>query len=211
MDYLLLKTFLSVCEQGSFSRAAEVMNCVQSNITARIKRLEGHFDQTLFERGRGGAQTTHFGETLREQAQRLVFIHEQTEQELLAAAGKSGIYRLGSMETTAGVRLPTFLKQLSVQCPQARLSLHTAPTGDLTSMVWDRKLDAALVAGPIDHSRFHCEPIFDETLVVARPVKGQAQLSLLAFRSACNYRSIANQWLRETGNSDMPVMGLSVN
>ena len=62
MDLQLLRTLVSVADQGSFSAAAALsMNCVQSNITLRIKRLEDHFGQPIFERGRGGARLTAFG------------------------------------------------------------------------------------------------------------------------------------------------------
>ncbi len=206
MDYLLLETFLTVTEAGSFSKAAELMNCVQSNITARIKRLEAHFGQALFERGRGGARTTDFGSEVQQQARRLLATHHQVERQLMDAAGRSAKFRLGSMETTAGARLPPLLKRLSDQFPGARLSLRTAPTGELTAMVWERQLDAALVAGPIDESRFHSIQAFQETLVVAQPIKGQPELSLLAFRASCSYRNIANQWLRLNGCMDTKVI-----
>ena len=206
MDYVLLKTFLAVIESGSFSSAADLMNCVQSNITARIKRLESHFGEALFERGRGGAKTTAFGAELEVQAKRLLAVHQQTEQALMNRAGKAAQFRLGSMETTAGARLPPLLKHLSEQCPEAELSLRTATTGELTSLVWERQLDAALVAGPVDESRFHCMPAFHEKLVAAYPIKGQEKMPLLAFRSTCTYRNIANDWLRSTGHSDTRII-----
>ncbi len=182
------------------------MNCVQSNITARIKRLEEHFGQPLFERGRGGARTTDFGVEVQEHARYLIAAHKKAEHELMDAAGKSAKFRLGSMESTAGARLPPLLKLLSEQCPDARLSLRTAPTGELTSMVWERKLDTALVAGPVDDNRFHSVEAFNEKLVMVCPIQGQSDQALLAFRSSCSYRNIANEWLRSTGRIDTKVI-----
>ncbi len=202
MDYLLLNTFLQVARCGSFSKAADAMNCVQSNVTARIKRLELYFDQVLFERGRGGARLTEFGRQLESQATELMRAHEKAEQELLDAAGKSAKLKLGSMETTAGARLPKVLKWLSSQAPEAELSLQTGTTGELTLKVWEREIDAAFVAGPVDEKRFHCIPVFAEKLVLARPTKGQEALVFMAFRNSCSYRNISNQWLRMSGKSD---------
>ncbi len=206
MDYVLLDTFLTVSRLSSFSKAAEAMNCVQSNITSRIKRLENHFGQALLERGRGGARMTGFGHQFQRHAQKLLSNHQQVQRELMDMAGKSARFRLGSMETTAGSRLPPILKWLTDQCPDSQLSLHTSPTAELTTMVWEHQLDAALVAGPVDEKRFHCIPAFHEKLVIARPIKGQKQQTMLAFRSSCSYRNIANEWLRSTGNSDTSII-----
>lgn len=206
MDYLLLDTFLTIIREGSFSKAAKAMNCVQSNITARVKRLEAHFGQVLFERGRNGAQITHFGRQLQQQAQTLLAAHQQAERELIAAAGTIARFQLGSMETTAETRLPPILKRLAEQHPQTNLSLRAAATGEITTMVWERQLDAAFVAGPVDEQRFHSIPAFDETLVVARPQKYKGALPMLGFRSACTYRMLATQWLRSQGRSDTVIL-----
>jgi len=206
MDYLLLKTFLTVIDTGSFSKAANTLNCVQSNITARIKRLETQFEQTLFERHKSGVRTTDFGRELEQQALRLVSAHEQAERELMDVAGKSAKLRLGSMETTAGARLPALLKWLADEYPAAQMSLYPAPTGDLTAMVWERQLDAAFVAGPIDAKRFHNVAAFDEQLMLATPTHSREGLPLLAFRAACSYRHIANEWLRIQGMSDTNII-----
>jgi len=209
MDYLLLETFLAVIRNGSFSKAAEAMNCVQSNITIRIKRLETYFDQTLFERGRGGARLTEFGHKLQYHASELIQAREKAECELMEEAGKSAKIRLGSMETTAGSRLPVVLKWLSTQVREAELSLQTGTTGELVAKVWEREIDAAFVAGPIDERRFHSIPVFEEKLVLVRPTKGQTNLALLVFRASCSYRSMSNQWLRMMGKSDTKMIEMA--
>lgn len=40
MDLSQLKMFKTVAEQGSIARASEILHCVPSNITNRIKLLE---------------------------------------------------------------------------------------------------------------------------------------------------------------------------
>ena len=209
MDYLLLETFLAVIRNGSFSKAAEAMNCVQSNITLRIKRLEAYFDQRLFERGRGGARLTEFGHKLQYHASELIQAREKAESELMEAAGKSAKIRLGSMETTAGSRLPAVLKWLSTQAREAELSLQTGTTGELVAKVWEREIDAAFVAGPVDERRFHSIPAFEEKLVLVRPSNGQANLALLVFRASCSYRSMSKQWLRMMGKSDTKMIEMA--
>lgn len=205
MDLVLLRTFLAVAETGSFSAAAAELNCVQSNVTARIRRLEQHLTQPVFERGRGGASLTELGERLRGHAEEIVARVEAAERDLLDAAGASAPLRLGSMETTAAVRLPDVLKRLRNDCPKAPVSLRTGTTGELLRLLWQRKIDAAFVAGPLD-SRFRGVVAFRERLVAARARTAVVADTLFAFRTGCSYRTTAEAWLRGLGRGDADIV-----
>ncbi len=205
MDIVLLKTLVAVTETGSFSGAAGILHCVQSNVTSRIRRLEDHFGQRVFQRSKAGARLTEFGERLHERAVDLLQQFEAAERDLLEAAGEGAPLSLGSMETTAAVRLPGILKRLKQHCPASSISLQTGATADLLSRVWDRKVDAAFVAGPVDQDRFRSVTAFREKLVCARNPAGSASDPLLAFRSGCSYRASAQSWLRSIGRSDTEI------
>ncbi len=205
MDIVLLKTFMSVVEKGSLSAAALDMNCVQSNITARIRRLESHLGQPVFVRGRGGAALTEYGHRVRDHAEDLIARFEAAEHELLDLAGKSAPLRLGAMETTAATRLPKVLKELKQRTPRSSISLQTGATGDLLSKIWERKIDAAFVAGPVDENRFKAIRVFEEELVKISARNSEPTSSLLAFGSACSYRAAAERWLYEEGKSDTEI------
>lgn len=202
MDFVLLRTFLAVAETGSFSAAANRLNCVQSNVTVRIRRLEEQFGQAAFERGRGGARLTSFGERLREHAQDLLARSDAAERDLLDVAGGRAPLNLGAMETTAATRLPPIIKSLKQACPLAPISLRTGPTSELLTLIWNRKLDAAFVAGPVDRDRFQTIRAFQETLVMVRSRTDHRDGPLLAFRTGCSYRATAESWLRSEGLSD---------
>ncbi|CTQ56916.1 HTH-type transcriptional regulator GltR [Roseibium album] len=205
MDIVLLKTLVAVTDSGSFSGAAGALHCVQSNVTSRIRRLEEHFGQKVFQRSKAGARLTEFGERLHEKAVYLLQQFEAAERDLLDAAGSGAPLSLGSMETTAAVRLPAVLKDLKDLCPGSAISLETGPTGDLLAKVWDRKINAAFVAGPVDEERFRSVKAFSERLFCARNAKPAEKEPLLAFRSGCSYRASAQAWLRSAGRSDTEV------
>ena len=50
MDPVLLRTIKAVVEEGTMQRAAQRLNCVQSNVTARIKQLEAELGNPIFDR-----------------------------------------------------------------------------------------------------------------------------------------------------------------
>src|SRR5437588_7061362 len=121
-----------------------------------------------------------------------------------------GPLAIGSMETTAAVRLPSLLAEFHRRFPAVRLSLRTATTADLVAGVLDGAFDGAFVAGPIEHSELASTIAFREELVLvtARRWKSLADLragtpesgpTALVFRTGCTYRQRLEQILSEFG------------
>lgn len=52
MDLKTLKTFQMIVKHGSFIRAADEMNYVQSTVTMQIQKLESELGIQLIERGK---------------------------------------------------------------------------------------------------------------------------------------------------------------
>jgi DNA-binding transcriptional LysR family regulator len=115
-----------------------------------------------------------------------------------------GPLAIGSMETTAAVRLPPLLADFHHRFPAVRLSLRTAPTADLVAGVLDGTLDGAFVAGPITHADLTATSVFREELVLvsARRWASLAELragtpesgpTALVFRTGCTYRQRLEQ------------------
>src|SRR5215470_15761508 len=152
MELSDLLTFSTVARTGGITRAADELNTVQSNVTQRVKALEAEIGTPLFERHSRGMTLTSAGKRLLPYAQRMAALSREA---LLAARDDGepkGPLAIGSMETTAAVRLPALLAGFHRRFPAVDLSLHTAPTADLITSVLDGSLDGAFVAGPIDHA-----------------------------------------------------------
>src|SRR3982750_4205645 len=132
-----LTTFSAVARTGGITRAAEELNTVQSNGTQRIKALEAEIGTALFERHSRGMSLTGAGRRLLPYAQRMAAL----SREALLAARDDGEPRgplvIGSMETTAAVRLPTLLAGFHRSFPAVALSLRTATTANLVTSVLD--------------------------------------------------------------------------
>jgi DNA-binding transcriptional LysR family regulator len=117
---------------------------------------------------------------------------------------------IGSMETTAAVRLPSLLAEFHKRFPAVRLSLRTAPTADLVAAVLDGSLDGAFVAGPIDHAELSATAAFTEELVLVTARRWASLAALragtpesgptaLVFRTGCTYRQRLEQVFSEFG------------
>ena len=128
MELSDLQTFAAVARCGGITRAAGELNTVQSNVTNRVRALEMEVGVPLFERHARGMTLTDAGRRLLPYAQRLSVL----SREALSAARDDGVPKgplaIGSMETTAAVRLPSY------RFPDVQLTLQTRPTAMLTEV-----------------------------------------------------------------------------
>ena len=210
MELSNLPTFAAVARCGGITHAAGELNTVQSNVTNRVRALETEIGVPLFERHARGMTLTDAGRRLLPYVDRF----NALAREALAAARDDGVAKgplaIGSMETTAAVRLPPLLAHFHQDFPKVQLSLLTGPTAMLADAVIDCRLDGAFVAGPIKHPDLVSTVAFKEELVLltARHWKDLAALragtpssgpTILVFRTGCSYRQRLEQIMSEFG------------
>lgn len=207
LDIVALETFLAIGETGSVTAAAQRLNCVQSAVTARLRKLEEGLGASLAHRHARGVTLTEAGERLMTYARRIAHLAEEAEH-AVAAARPGERLRLGTMETTAAARLPPVLARLRAELPELRLSLATGPSDHLTREVLAGRLDAALIGGRVEHPELAARTVLTEELVEARAegLGGEASRTLLAFRRGCSYRARAEAWLRHDGRAPFEAM-----
>jgi DNA-binding transcriptional LysR family regulator len=153
---------------------------------------------------------TGAGRRLLPYAQRMAALSHEAVLAARDDGEPKGPLAIGSMETTAAVRLPSLLAEFHRRFPAVRLTLRTAPTADLVTAVLDGTLDGAFVAGPIDHAELTAATVFKEELmlVTARRWASLAALragtpesgpTALVFRTGCTYRQRLEQVFAEFG------------
>lgn len=210
-----LKIFCAVVECGSFTAAADKIHTVQSNVTMRIKELEGELNQQLFVRKKSGIVLTSAGQTFLGYARRILQLTEESRAALLDTSTPSGLLRLGSMETTAAIRLPRVLTRYRERYPEVQLSLATDTTAALVKAVERYQLDGAFIGSFQQNAALVQDEVFEEELVVAssRDYASLAELSraipkqtVLVFRTGCFYRSTLERWFYQAGLVPNQVM-----
>lgn len=67
IDMSDIKSFVTVAELKSISGAAQKLNYLQSNMTAKIKKIENHYKRQLFIRKSKGVELTESGMNLYQQ------------------------------------------------------------------------------------------------------------------------------------------------
>jgi DNA-binding transcriptional LysR family regulator len=210
MDFSDLSTFAAVARCGGVTRAASELGTVQSNVTNRIRSLEAEVGVPLFERHSRGMMLTAAGRRLLPYVDRVTALMREAVVATRDDGVPKGALAIGSMETTAAVRLPQVLARFHRDFPAVQLTLRTGPTAALVNDVLDGSFDGAFVCGPIDHPDLTAIPVFKEELVLVTARRWASLAALregtpsggptaLVFRIGCSYRQRLEQLLAEVG------------
>jgi len=216
-----LKIFCSVASELSITRAANRLGRVPSNVTTRIQQLETEMGTDLFVRINKRLSLSSAGERFFDYAKRLIALEEEAKQ-MVSGTQSGGSLHIGSMESTAASRLPIFLADFSKRYPSTQLTLKTAPSRPLMDEVQKGLLDCAFVAlsstqvnsNELDERELNFLPVWQEDLVLLLPsidseVRHVSELktrTLAAFVQGCTYRTLAEQILDITGDTDWNVL-----
>jgi DNA-binding transcriptional LysR family regulator len=196
MDAADLKVFEAVARLGAMNRAAAELHTVQSNVTARIRTLEAALGAPLFARHARGVTLTPAGQRLLPYAVRVRHLLADARQAVADDGAPQGTLTIGSLETTAALRLSPMLATYVAAYPAVDLVLRTGTTAELLAQVLERRLEGAFVCGPVEHPDLEAEVVFREELVLvtARAVRrlsallGRSDLKLVVLRAGCSYR-----------------------
>ncbi|WP_421980578.1 LysR substrate-binding domain-containing protein [Roseibium sp.] len=200
MELSDLKIFVAVVRQGGITRAAEKLHRVQSNVTTRVRQLEDKLNTKLFDRRGKRLVLTPAGRTLLDYADRLLALASETEAAVQGGRPR-GVFRLGSMESTAAVRLPTPLSIYAQKFPDVVLELRTGNPTQLANALLAGEIDAALVAEPIAEARFDSIVAFEEEPVIVTSTEhppidreGSVPGTMIVFEHGCPHRRRLEEW-----------------
>lgn len=207
MDARDLATFEAVARLGGMGRAARELNTVQSNVTQRVRRLEEALGVSLFERSRTGARLTPAGERLMPYATRVDALLDEALRAARDDGAPRGTLTIGSLETTAALRLSPLLASYVQAHPGVDLVLRTGTTAEMVERVLGRDLEGAFVCGPVAHPQLVSKAAFSEELaLLSAPTETtlaaalrRPDLRLVILRAGCSYRQRLEELLARRG------------
>ncbi len=204
LDLRALEIFRAVATEGSISKAAAKLNRVQSNVSTRIRQLEAQIGKDLFLRQSRGLDLTADGELLLSYTERLLDLSREAS-EALNERKPSGMFRVGTMESTAASRLPAILSRYHGLYPDVEIQLETDTAGGLIERLMNFDVEVAFIAEPVSFEKISTRPVFREQLVLVAPrdfppIGNAREISgrtIVAFEEGCAYRRYLQDWLRE--------------
>ncbi|OIB01537.1 transcriptional regulator [Paenibacillus sp. LC231] len=211
MDLTDLKTIAVIVEEGSVSGAAEKMGYVQSNVTARIRKLESELGVPLFDRHPKGVTPTERGLVLYRYAKEILDMAEEAVAAVKEPPYPCGPLVIGVVETMA--TSPSFIQSLSHfqrTYPEVALSLVSGTSPQHYEGMLSRRLDGAFITGDYDMSLLVSElEIREEVSLLASSEESEDEgafkafeltgASWIVFPKGCPFRKSNEEWLSSEG------------
>ena len=167
------QAFITVVEQGSFTRAAQELNCTQSAVSHSIDSLEQELGFSLIKRGRSGVHLTDDGERLLPAVRNLLSSAERLSQTAAAIRGlDTGTVRIGAFTSVAVHWLPGVLKAFQQDYPNVSCMLKNGDYFDVESWLTDGSIDVGFVNVPCA-VKCECIPLMEDRLLAVLPLNSR--------------------------------------
>lgn len=144
LDPDLLRAFLFIAEEGSFTRAAQRVGRTQSAVSMQVQRLEATLGQRLLSRAKGGAvQLTPHGQFLLSRARQMLSLNDQIWTSFHTPSVQ-GTVRLGVPDDYALRYLPVTLRRFAERHPSVQVAVQCLPSELLAQRLREGALDLAI-------------------------------------------------------------------
>ena len=151
MELRLLRYFLTVAKEQSFTKAAEQLHITQPTLSRQMAAFEEELGVTLFIRSGKKISLTEEGILLKRRALEILNLEEKTLEEL---KGKEDVVEgnitIGCGEFAAVETLAEIFKTYKEKYPLVQIVLHTATADAVYEMINKGIVDIALFMEPVD-------------------------------------------------------------
>ena len=155
MDIRVLRYFLAVAREQSFSTAAERLFLSQPTLSRQLKELEDELGKTLLVRSNKGVTLTEEGMILRKRAEEIVELMDKTEQEVRQSNDSvSGTVYIGAGETYAIKLIADTAHHLKADYPDIHYSFFSGNGTDVMEKLERGLMDFGLIFGHIDRTKY---------------------------------------------------------
>jgi DNA-binding transcriptional LysR family regulator len=208
MEVRQLQIFRTLAEELNFTRTAERVHTVQSNVTAQIKALEEELGMPLFDRLGRRVTLTDAGRRFQPFAEQALLAMEQGQRAIQTGASPSGPLRIGAPESVLTYRLPQVLRAYRRRFPHVELIFSPYSDTTVCSMLETGKFDIAIqMSDTIQNPTFKSIRLRKERVLLlsdnSHPLAGcrkvkptdMAGQMLLLTEAGCGYRAKLDQVL----------------
>jgi len=167
MNLQQLEYIVAVDTHRHFVKASEHCFITQATLSMMIKKLEEELGVKIFDRSKVPVMPTDVGKSIIEQAR--ITLKESKKIEEIVSHQKGtlkGHLRLGIIPTLAPYLLPLFLQNFLQQYPHVKLHISELNTETIIKQLEAQRLDAGILATPLNRQALTETPLFYEQFVV---------------------------------------------
>jgi DNA-binding transcriptional LysR family regulator len=213
MEIRYLKTFKTIAEMGSFTKAAEYLGYAQSTITFHIKSIEDELGSPVFDRIGRKVFLTETGELLMPHVIKMLCIYRDLKEVTSISEGIKGELVISAPEALLIYRLPPVIKEFKEKYPNVDIKLkHLEPTKLKTDLA-QGDVDLAFI---IDMERKQEGIYFEKLITEPMMLISQDFISLrdkdslknrvfLFTEEGCSYRMVFEKLIDQNISNRQPI------
>ncbi|MDD2426564.1 MAG: selenium metabolism-associated LysR family transcriptional regulator [Eubacteriales bacterium] len=165
-----LKSFVTVIDSGSFSKAAKKLALSQPTVSAHINSLEEKLALQLVVRSTKSSTTTEAGSLLYDHAKRILDLLDEAETDLRAYSAKNdNTLRIAVSTIPALYFLPESLPQLQKVFPDLSYDIIETDSTGAAAAVYEHRADLAIVGTKLEYEGLLFTKIAEESLLLIAP------------------------------------------
>jgi LysR family hydrogen peroxide-inducible transcriptional activator len=163
-----LSYLVAVAELRNFSQAADQCLIGQPTLSTQIKKLEDFLGVDLFVREKNSVEVTETCQEILPIARRILDDVQGIRQIAIHASDRHrNMLSLGAFPSLASYVLPEYVFRIKQHYPDIKLQLVEEKTHSLIDLLLGKKLDAALLALPVEHELLECRILFEDPFTLA--------------------------------------------
>ena len=169
MTLLYCKILYTVAEQGSFVKAASVLNLTPSAVSHSIAGMEKELGFQLFNRNKGGVTLTSYGEEIYPYILEMLNCEEKLNQVVDRLNGlEKGTVRLGAFNSVCIHWLPPMLQEFRRRFPGIQVEVYEGTYDDVIHWLNTGIVEIGFLSTSCN-TEFPIKPIYEDRLVCIVP------------------------------------------
>ena len=181
MELRVLRYFLTVAKEQSFTKAAEQLHITQPTLSRQLAALEEELGTVLFNRGGRNVTLTDEGILLKRRALEIIDLEDKIREEFKESQVVDGTITIGCGEFAAVEILAQICERYRAKYPMVQIRVHTGTADIIYEMMNKGLVDIGLYMEPVnleglDYIRF---PESDHWVVGVRPDDPLAEKSYI--------------------------------
>jgi len=177
MELYQLRTFVTVAEEGNFTKAGKRVHATQPSVSAHIKALEEELGVRLFDRTPRGVELTVAGSELISDAIEVLASAEKLQARAVTLHGEiTGTLSIGLCTDPDFLNVSELLEYMSEQFPKLNLKLIQSPSGLVLNEVRAKNLDAGFVFSGNPFNDVESMRLAEPEYFIVGPTKWQKEL-----------------------------------
>lgn len=167
MNSEFLRTFVTLAQNGSYTKTAQQLIVVPSTISKQVKQLETEFGRELVIRGKKSVKLTRAGEIFLEYAKRILDTEAACKAEIDAVFESEVNLRIGTVFSLFQTHVTEWLSSYLKDNPTTNCSVVIDHSQVLLNALYDGEVDLCFSFRSFRENNCECIPfILDEMVLV---------------------------------------------